>query len=147
MDDFEVRRLDGSGELSGAHAVRRAVFIDEQGVPESVEMDDKDDEATHFVIYDSGDGQAVATARIRAVDDDTVKAERVAVRADYRDEGLGTWLMEAIEEETRDRSMSTVVLHAQTTVEEFYRKLGYETVSGEFDEAGITHVEMVKEVE
>jgi predicted GNAT family N-acyltransferase len=146
MVDYEVRRVDGDATLFHAHAVRRAVFIDEQGVPEDVEMDDHDDEATHFVIYDTDAEHSVATARVRFVDDDTAKAERVAVHSNYRGEGLGTWLMDLVEDEARSEGCSRVDLHAQTTVAEFYRTLGYQKVSDEFEQAGIPHVEMVKEL-
>lgn len=145
MADYELRRVSADATLADAHAVRRAVFISEQGVPEGVEMDGRDAAATHFVVYN--DGAAVATARFRVVGSDTGKAERVAVRSAHRGEGLGTWLMDAVEAEATDRSCSSVVLHSQTTVEEFYRKLGYETVGEEFDQAGIPHVEMVKELD
>ena len=146
MTDYEVRRVDGDATLFHAHAVRRAVFIDEQGVPEDIEMDDQDDEATHFVIYDAEAEHPVATARLRGSDEETAKAERVAVHADYRGEGLGTQLMELLEEEARSAGCSRVELHGQTTVEKFYQDLGYRTVSDEFEEAGIPHVEMVKEL-
>lgn len=147
MAEYEVRRVDGDATLFHAHAVRRAVFIDEQEVPEDVEMDDKDDDATHFVIYDTENEHSVATARLRFVDEETVKAERVAVHESYRGEGLGTWLMDLLEDEARAHDCSTVRLHAQTNVEAFYHRLGYETVSDEFDQAGIAHVEMVKELD
>lgn len=145
MADYEVRRVDGDATLFHAHAVRRAVFIDEQGVAEDVEMDDKDDEATHFVIYDRADEHAVATARVRVTDDETAKAERVAVLSGYRGNGLGSRLMDLVEDEARDRGCSRVLVHAQTTVRDFYAALGYETVGEEFEEAGIPHVEMIKE--
>jgi len=40
-----------------------------------------------------------------------------------------------------------LVLHGQTRVEGFYERLGYETVSDVFAEAGMPHVEMVKALE
>lgn len=146
MAEYEVRRVDGEATLFHAHAVRRAVFIDEQGVPEHVEMDERDDEADHFVIYDTDAEHSVATARLRIVDDDIAKAERVAVHPDYRSEGLGTQLMELVENEADDQGCTAVHLHAQTTIDAFYHGLGYETVSDEFEQAGIPHVEMVKEL-
>ena len=145
MDGYRTRRVDGEESLAGAHAVRRRVFIEEQGVPEAVEMDDADAEAIHYVLSDGDD--PVATARLRAIDGDTGKAERVAVLPAYRGEGLGTRLMELLEAEARKRGFSEMRLHAQTAVEEFYARQGYETVSEEFEEAGIPHVEMVKPLE
>ncbi|MFC7133936.1 MULTISPECIES: GNAT family N-acetyltransferase [Salinibaculum] len=146
MTGYVVRRVDGEATLADAHDVRRTVFIEEQGVSEAEEMDGRDDEATHVVVYETDTDRPVGTARVRYVDDETAKAERVAVRAEHRGEGLGRRLMEHLEAEAREQGCSTVDLHAQTAVEEFYASLGYETVSDEFLEAGIPHVEMEKEL-
>ncbi|WP_324758054.1 GNAT family N-acetyltransferase [Haloarcula montana] len=127
-----------------ARQVRRSVFIDEQGVSESEEMDDKDGEATHLLL--SAGDRPVATARYRFVDETTVKIERVAVLAQYRGEGLGVRIMEAAEEAARDDGAMEAVLHGQRRVEGFYTGIGYEIVSDEFEEAGIPHVEMRKEL-
>jgi predicted GNAT family N-acyltransferase len=167
--DVEIRRVRTESDLSDALAVRRAVFVDEQGVPPDLEVDAYDDldAATHVVAFD--DGRAIGAARLRpyhggdAADesgdtaeesDDTVdegksparaKVERVAVLADRRGEGIGARLMDAIETAAREQGVETLVLHAQTPVEGFYTKRGYETVGEEFEEAGIPHVEMVRE--
>ncbi|MFC7250686.1 GNAT family N-acetyltransferase [Halomicroarcula sp. GCM10025324] len=125
-----------------AREVRQAVFVDEQGVPESEEMDGKDEVATHFVI--THDETPVATARTRFIDDATVKVERVAVLDSHRGEGLGKRVMAAAERAAREAGATTALLHGQRHVESFYTGLGYETVGEEFEEAGIPHVEMVK---
>jgi predicted GNAT family N-acyltransferase len=144
MAEYELRVFDGEDAFPDAYEVRRDVFIEEQGVAEDIEMDGNDDAATHVVCYD--DDCPVGTARVRFVDEDTAKAERVAVRADYRGEGLGRRLMDALEAEARDAGAARMDLHAQTAVEGFYQRLGYETVSDEFIEADIPHVEMEKEL-
>jgi predicted GNAT family N-acyltransferase len=125
-----------------ARAVRRTVFIEEQDVPERIEMDDKDEAARHFLVTDDGD--PVATARTRFVDETTVKVERVAVLDAYRGEGLGERVMAAAERDARERGATSALVHAQRRVEEFYARLGYETVGGVFEEASIPHVEMGK---
>jgi predicted GNAT family N-acyltransferase len=144
MPDYEAHRVGDGATLPQAHAVRRAVFIDEQGVPEDVEMDGKDDEATHFVVYDADAGEPVGTARVRSLDAETAKVERVAVRPQHRGNGLGERLMDLAEDAAREQGHTRVRLHAQTAVESFYESLGYETVSDEFEEANIPHVEMQK---
>lgn len=144
MADYEVHRVGEGARLVQAHAVRRSVFIEEQGVPEDVEMDGKDDEATHFVAFETGTDRPVGTARVRRIDESTAKAERVAVVAAHRGNGLGARLMDHLEETAREWGCSAVSLHAQTAVEGFYHACGYETVSDVFEEAGIPHVEMVK---
>jgi len=142
-----VTRVDSPAGLADAVAVRRAVFIEEQGVSEAEEMDGRDETARHVVAYD-GD-RPVGTARLRIPDTDlgVGKAERVAVRQSHRDRGVGTALMDELETWASERGVETLKLHAQTRVEGFYEKLGYETTSGVFREAGIDHVEMRKTME
>jgi predicted GNAT family N-acyltransferase len=127
-----------------ATAVRRAVFVAEQGVDESEELDGRDADAHHVVAYE--DGTPVGTARLRLVDDAVAKAERVAVFEAHRETGVGTALMAAVEDIATERGATRMRLHAQTRVREFYERLGYEAVGEEFEEADIPHVAMVKEL-
>lgn len=137
----------GSDEaiIEMAHAVRRRVFIDEQGVSEAVEMDGRDQAATHVVLTDGS--TPVATARLRLPEETIAKIERVAVVPDYRGEGLGGRVMAIAESTAVDRGATNALLHAQVRVREFYDRLGYEAVGEPFDEAGIPHVEMVKSLD
>lgn len=128
-----------------AFAVRRAVFVEEQGVPEELEWDEYEEMATHFVAYDAG--QPVGAARFRAYDldgDRVCKVERVAVLESVRGEDWGRQLMESLEATAEEEGFDRFYLHAQTSAREFYEKLGYEQVGGEFLEADIPHVKMVK---
>jgi len=145
MTNSEVRVAANDAERDDAFAVRKAVFVDEQGVDEELEWDEHDDpdaEAVHFVASRGGD--AVGAARLREYEPGVGKVERVAVLESARGEGWGRRLMEALEAEARERGFDSLLLHGQTTAEGFYRGLGYETTSDEFDEAGIPHVEMRK---
>lgn len=139
---MEVRRVDGDEELEAALAVRRAVFVEEQGVPEHRELDGRDDTATHYIAYD-GD-RAVGAARRREYDDSRAKVERVAVRESERGRGIGRALMDAVEADAAEADYDEVILHAQVPVVSFYEDLGYEVTSEEFEDAGIPHREMRK---
>lgn len=149
----EIRHIPGGATLDDAHAVRREVFIEEQGVSETEEMDGRDADARHVVAYISRSGtdsdtptDPVGTARLRIPEPRLAKPERVAVRQAYRGEGIGQQLMRAIEDVARQEGCTRARLHAQTAVEEFYRNLGYETTSDVFEEAGIPHVKMEKDL-
>jgi len=142
MRETGVRVADTEADRADAYAVRHAVFVEGQGVPEARERDGKDDGATHFLACD--DGRAIGAARLREIDPGTGKIERVAVREPRRGEGWGRRLLRRVEAIARERGLSTLVLHSQTHVEGFYADLGYETVGDEFEDAGIPHVEMRK---
>ena len=124
-------------------ALRRAVFIEEQGVPEAEEIDDRDGEATHFAIEDDGP-LPQGTARLRTKAPGLGKAERVAVRADRRGAGVGRALMKALEAEAAAKGHAAVLLGAQETAVPFYRRLGYRVEGEAFLDAGIVHFWMRK---
>ncbi|BDG48349.1 MULTISPECIES: GNAT family N-acetyltransferase [Parageobacillus] len=122
--------------------VRRIVFIEEQHVPEEEEIDEFEQEATHFVLYDGE--KPVGAGRLRTIDDGVGKIERICVLPQYRGRGAGKQLMEMIEMFAKEQGIRKVKLNAQTHAEPFYQKLGYHTVSDVFMDAGIPHVTMVK---
>lgn len=140
-DDVDVTASEDPGV---AFDIRRTVFIQEQDVSEAVEFDDLDDEARHFVARVGPD--PAGTARVRFLDGETARVERVAVLSDYRGRGVGRRVMEATHDYARDAGKSTVVVHAQARVEEFYESLGYETVGEVEDETDIPHVKMVRDL-
>lgn len=142
MTEPVIEVCEGRDGLEGALAVRQRVFVDEQGVPESLEHDGRDGDAVPAVAR--VDDETVGTGRFRRLDDATGKIERVSVLPSYRGVGLGRQLMEALESEARARDVDLIELHAQLDVEGFYHALGYETVSDVFEEAGMPHVEMEK---
>lgn len=141
---IDVRLATTAEEREDALAVRRAVFIEEQGVPEDLERE-ADEDADHFVAYDEdeGENEAIGAARLRPVEDGA-KVERVAVLSERRGEGIGEKLMDAIEATARFQNVGELVLHAQLPVAEFYDRLDYDRVGDTFEEAGIEHVKMVK---
>ncbi|THE62708.1 GNAT family N-acetyltransferase [Salinadaptatus halalkaliphilus] len=141
----EIRVADDADDRDDAFAVRRTVFVDEQGVDEDLEYDDHEDEAVHFVAYDGA--EPIGAARLREYEDGVGKAERVAVVPSRRENGIGRNLMTAVEMEAATLGFETLLLHAQTRVTDFYESLEYEQFGEEFKEAGIPHVKMRKSLE
>lgn len=134
-------RIARPDELPSLLAVRRVVFVEEQGVPPELEVDGLDPECVHFAV--EGPGGLLGTARLRDYHG-AGKAERVAVLASARGTGAGRALMEALEAEAVRRGMPEVRLNAQRDAVPFYLRLGYEPVGAEFEEAGIPHLAMRK---
>jgi predicted GNAT family N-acyltransferase len=125
-----------------AVAIRRRVFIEEQGVPEPDELDGHDAERTHFLARDAA-GRAIGCACLRPYGAQH-KVERVAVLPELRGTGLGRELMSAVEAHAREVGARGLVLHAQASVVAFYEKLGWRSSGPRFFEAGIEHQKMEK---
>lgn len=127
-------------DLAACHAIRRAVFIDEQGVSDDEEWDDLDRDAIHLLIRD--DTRAAATARLLKDDAQTGRIGRICVMPEWRGRGLGADLVRFGLEYFQANGMRRVVLGAQVQAEEFYRKLGFEPFGPVYDDAGIPHRDM-----
>ena len=81
----EVRTAAGMGR---AFAIRRRVFVEEQGIAEALEFDGLDPAARHLLAV--VDGAPAGTLRIRLIEQGrTAKIERVAVLAPQRGTGSG----------------------------------------------------------
>ena len=132
-----VRQVAWAAEAAALMHVRRAVFIDEQGVPEAEELDGEDEAATHFLATDAA-GAPIGTARLLG----SGQVGRMAVLASWRGRNVGAMLLAAAVEAAASKGL-TVFLHAQVQALGFYQRSGFEAVGEVFLEAGIEHRKMV----
>ncbi|GHE39993.1 acetyltransferase [Streptomyces longispororuber] len=129
-------------------AVRKEVFVAEQGVPEDLEYDAYDAGAVHVLAVRRADGAPVGTGRLLTGEAAAAKnggdagvgaLGRLAVLRAARGLGAGAALVRAIEDAARARGLDAVDLHAQTQALGFYERLGYEAYGPEFLDADIPH--------
>lgn len=105
----------------GCAAVRKAVFMEEQGFRQ--EFDDVDDRAYHVLIQDGE--RPVATGRLFTEDGETYLIGRVAVLSAYRGQHLGEHVVTALEQQAKACGAKCITLSAQCRAAGFYEKLGY----------------------
>lgn len=128
-------------DIATCRALRRVVFIDEQGVPEADEIDDQDEVAIHLLA--SAGGRPVGTARL-LLKGGAGKIGRVCVLREWRGTGLGAALIRAALARLRaEPGIATAKLSAQTDALGFYEKLGFAAVGEVYMDAGIPHQDMV----
>jgi predicted GNAT family N-acyltransferase len=139
MSTETIRYGDWSALRADAQAVRLEVFVEEQGVPAELEMDDNDAACLHAVAYDAA-GTPVGTGRL--LPDGHIG--RMAVRKSVRGTGIGSALLRGLMDQARARGHAEVVLSAQTHAAPFYLAHGFAQAGDEFYEAGIAHVEMCR---
>lgn len=132
-----VRFGDWTALAADASAVRYEVFVQEQGVPRALEMDDKDVHCLHAVAYDAA-GVPVGTGRL--LPDGHIG--RMAVRQPGRGTGIGSALLQGLMAQARERGHDHVALSAQTHAAPFYTRHGFVMSGEQFMEAGIAHVHM-----
>jgi predicted GNAT family N-acyltransferase len=124
-----------------AGPIRFSIFVGEQNVPPGIELDDKDVDCIHAIAYD-GAGKAIATGRL--LPDGHIG--RMAVVKEWRRRGVGAALLEALIEEARKRGHKEVALSAQLQALEFYRAHGFTAEGKVYEEAGILHQRMRRQI-
>ena len=147
LPSYTVRVAEDPADRELCFAVRKEVFVAEQGVPEDLEYDEYDAVAVH-VLAVRADGVPLGTGRLlygpqaaEKVGGDLTLGSlgRLAVAQEARGLGVGVALVRAIEDAARARGLAAVDLHAQTHALGFYERLGYEGYGPEYLEAGIAH--------
>jgi predicted GNAT family N-acyltransferase len=142
MPDTRITVIDSSAALMPAvFALRHEVFVVEQAVAPELERDDFDAGAVHLVAR--RDDDVIGTLRI-VRNGETARIGRMAVRAAMRKTGIGSRLMTTAEAVAAQMGVKEIVLHAQLSAGDFYRRLGYRDRGDIFDEAGMAHIEMRK---
>jgi predicted GNAT family N-acyltransferase len=128
-------------DIAACRALRRVVFIEEQGVSEADELDDLDDSALHLLATD--DGTAVGTARLLTFGN-AGKIGRVCVLHHMRGRGIGAALTRAaIGAFAGMDGVEKVKLSAQISALVFYEKLGFTAHGPVYIDAGIDHRDMM----
>ncbi len=122
-----------------ARAIRRAVFIEEQGVPVELEWDEFDAVSWHALAHDVH-GVPVATGRL--LPDGHIG--RMAVLRKSRGHGIGGTLLEGLMAKAAALGYTELILNAQTSAMPFYTRYGFIAEGDEFMEAGIPHRVMRK---
>jgi len=126
-------------------AVRGEVFVSELGIPEALEWDAQDTNATHALVTGLYH-LPIATGRL-LLNGAQARIGRMAVLPAWRGQGVGTAVLNRLLDEARRRGAKQVVLHAQTTAVPFYEKYHFVREGNEYLEAGIPHYRMSLDLE
>jgi predicted GNAT family N-acyltransferase len=124
-----------------AFLVRQDVFIEEQGVPAELELDEFDPLAIHALAYQNGG--CIGTGRLVDLGGGQTQIGRMAVLAQYRNQGIGKQILEKLTELAKSQGAKSIVLHAQVAAIPFYEKLGFRAEGIAYEEAGIPHRNMI----
>lgn len=129
--------------------LRVSVFVDELGGSKEVEI--HDEEKCVFLGCFEND-ECIATGRIYIPNTEQLNGEnllprlqRIAVKKEYRNTGIGSELIEKLEERCVSMNIPEVEICARMTALNFYKNLGYEQVGDIFKRDGFDHI-VVKKV-
>src|SRR5688500_4546635 len=93
---FIVRPATWSADRERLRAIRRAVFIEEQGVPEALEWDGLDEQCQHALALGPGD-VVIGTGRLTP----DAHIGRMAVARAWRGKGVGSAILQSLLKEAQ----------------------------------------------
>ncbi len=138
---IRIELMDWATAQSDALTIRYAVFVTEQGVPIELERDEHDATSVHAVAY-SPDGRVLGTGRL--LPDGHIG--RMAVSREARGLGVGGNILEALVDHAHTLGHAQAVLNAQCHAQDFYGAHGFVARGEIFDDAGIDHIQMVRDL-
>jgi predicted GNAT family N-acyltransferase len=142
----EVRLAESEADRRTCLRLRWTVFVEEQNVPPSLEVDEHDlAGAVHALAL--LDAVPAGAGRFVLIEAGVAQIGRMAVADDARGRGIGAALLRFLETEARRRGAKRLTLNAQVSARGFYEKAGYQATGGIFDDAGIPHIHMERPAE
>lgn len=122
--------------------LRTEVFINEQKLV-NFEVEDRFDCTSTQIIATNG-SQIIGHCRLRQLENNNYKIERVCVCREFRNSGIGSKLIHFAEQQLIDQGVFNVCLFAQARMKDFYLELGYSIVSKKFEHHSVPHIKMRK---
>lgn len=138
---FTTRPAHWQSDKAALMQVRDIVFVQGQGVPQSLESDDYDS-VSYYVLAESPESNPIGCARLQP----NGKITRIAVLNDYRRQGIAAKMLADIINIADSNNIQPLYLHAQITAMTLYEKFGFVKTGEQFEEAGIKHIKMTKPV-
>ena len=144
LEKFKIIEAKTKKEHNESYKIRYEVFVQEQGVPKELEIDDYDENSITCLV--TLGGTYIATGRVLPLNKVIGKIGRMAIRKNYRRIGVGGLILDFLETKAKENGISEITLHAQNYVRNFYLYNGYKTEGKLFFEAGIEHIKMNKKI-
>ncbi len=123
-------------------AIRTAVFIQEQGVPEEMEWDEHDETCRHALALTTN-GEAIGCGRMF----NNGHIGRISVLPAWREKKVGTAIMEALLAYAEAHDYTQVDVDAQTQAVPFYQRFDFVEQGKVFMDAGIPHIKMLRKLD
>ena len=132
-----------TSDFEACRKIRIAVFVEEQHIPLAEEFDDIDGGAQHYLAL--LDGTPVGTARMYEKDG-VGHIGRICVLPSARGHKVGQALVHAAIKGVTAMGLKTAQLSAQDHAIGFYEQLGFRAFGDFYDDAGIPHMDMRRDL-
>lgn len=127
-------------ELAQCLAIRKKVFVQEQGMPEEGERDQRDSQAIHFLA--SCHGLPIGTVRLYQEDGKTWFGGRLALLKEFRGRGYGKLLIHEATKLAREKGARRFLAYVQRDKVSLFAQCGWKALEGPVEICDIQHMLM-----
>jgi predicted GNAT family N-acyltransferase len=106
----------------------------------------KEYDSYHIACYHNTTQTLLAFLILKPIDKNTLKMRQVAVHPDVQSKGVGSYLVHESEKLGIQWGYTKIELNARDTAVNFYKKAGYAVKGDVFQEVGIDHYYMWKQL-
>lgn len=105
-----------------------------------------DEELHHIHVAYVSDHQVLGILLLKPINANIIKMRQVAVEPNQQGQGIGKIMVAFSEQWAKENGFKTIELNARKTAVPFYLNLAYQIEGSEFEEVGIPHARMIKEL-
>jgi predicted GNAT family N-acyltransferase len=125
--------------------MRSEIFGKEQGIPQEMDLDGKDEASIHVLLYKASHIEPIASGRL-TIEGNTGILSRIAVVESFRGTGIGKRVVQELEKIAKEKNVKKLTLDPHSYLEKFYTDLGYEKIPGAKQVAKHQLITMIKNI-
>ena len=140
-----LKQIDhGSEEYQQMVKLREEVLRKPLGLSFDTEELEKEKNEILIAAFDEED--IIGCCILTDIGMQKIRLRQMAVHDSVQGKGIGASIMSFAENIAKDKGYKFMVMHARDTAIGFYEKFGYKVKSDEFEEVGLSHHIMEKEL-
>jgi GNAT superfamily N-acetyltransferase len=128
LPQFSVQAPETADEWQAYYDLRWRVLRAPWGQPLGSERDELEDGSVHRMLCDAR-GRVLAVGRVHMLGSQTAQIRYMAVEDSYQGQGLGSRILEQLEQAAMAAGCTSIVLDAREAALPFYQRHGYQRVS------------------
>jgi N-acetylglutamate synthase-like GNAT family acetyltransferase len=145
MSGIHIRKITlKDAKYKEVYNLRDSVLRQPIGLSLSDEDLSKDAEDT--ILVAERDSKVIACVMLQEQGHGIIKLRQMAVVPEMQGRGIGHMLVKVAEDYAKSIAIRRIVLHARVMSKGFYQKMNYTELGEEFEEVGIPHIAMEKEL-
>jgi predicted GNAT family N-acyltransferase len=145
MEGISIKRVSTTDDdYQQVYDLREAILRRPIGL--SLANEDLSKDQNDIILAAYRQDKVIGCVMLQKLDKMQIKLRQMAVSEEMQGKGIGNLIIAEAEKVSKEEGYNKIVLHARAIARDFYSKAGYAVCSDEFDEVGIPHYAMEKDI-